>query len=91
MFWVVEILQWKRVIFIRNETVLDTPLWYNNKVKLQIKRYWLKKGIHTVWDVIEITRVRIEYCSDSTTVREYLRKYEMPSHYATQFYPIMPL
>ena len=42
--------------FIYDGNILETPLWYNPDLRLQIKREWLEKGICSVWDILDNNR-----------------------------------
>ena len=44
---------WSDDRIIVSENILQTPLWYNNKLMLQIKREWILKGIYTINDLLD--------------------------------------
>ena len=39
-----------------NENLLVSPLWHNPDLRLQIKKEWLERGIHSVWDILDCDR-----------------------------------
>ena len=80
--------------FISNINILETPLWYNDILRLRMRRSWLEKGIYTIWDLMEDSNVILsqeqfenkydidtnflDYCAVITTIREYLKTKEYP-------------
>ena len=65
---------WTDDKIIIKDNILLTPIWYNNKLRLQVKREWILKGIYTVNDLLD---------SDGTllTLGEFEHKYQIRSNF----------
>ena len=49
----------KKDDFMYGDNIIETPLWHNPDLKLQIKREWVETGIYCLWDVLD--RIRQPY------------------------------
>ena len=34
----------------------SSPLWYNDRLKLQVRKGWIEKGIIFIWDILDLNR-----------------------------------
>ena len=45
---------WTDDKIIIKDNILLTPIWYNDKLRLQVKREWILKGIYTINDLLDL-------------------------------------
>ena len=50
---------WHSEISHDKDIILNTPLWYNNQLWLQLRKDWLNKDVSTVADRISPLRVML--------------------------------
>ena len=65
---------WTDDKIIIKDNILLTPIWYNDKLRLQVKREWILKGIYTINDLLD---------SDGglLTLVEFEQKYQIRSNF----------